>query len=135
MGQGYLLKCNKCDYSIEYHQGVGFLYPIEASNMLTDMQQGKFGKRFMKKANEAKSPSVEFSRELYICDLCDICDLCGELRPAMQIDLLDEGKVVLSKKHICGKCRGQMRVTKSKSRLECPKCKSKLEIRKRILWD
>ena len=53
MGQGYSCKCDKCDYTIEYYQGIGFQYPMEAEKMLTAMKQGKFGKRFMEAANKA----------------------------------------------------------------------------------
>ena len=110
-------------------QGVGFLYPMEAEKMLTEMQQGKFGKRFMVAANNASAPSVEFSRELYRCAKC------GELRPDLKIDLLDGDKVILSKRHICGKCREMMSIVKTHRGLKCPKCKSKLVTGNMILWD
>lgn len=129
MGQGYSFKCSKCDYTLEYMQGIGFLYPMEAEKMLTAMQQGKFGKRFMEAANKAAAPAVEFSRELYRCEEC------GELRPDVQIDLLDGDKVILSKRHVCGKCRSQMSIVKSERGLKCPKCKSKLVIGDMLLWD
>lgn len=129
MGKGYLYKCDKCDYTIEYYQGIGFLYQMEAEEMLTAMKQGKFGKRFMEAANKAAAPAVEFSRELYRCKEC------GELRPGLQIDLLDGDKVILSKRHVCGKCRKPMSIVKSDRGLKCPKCKSKLVIGNMIMWD
>lgn len=129
MGQGYSYKCDKCDYTIEYYQGIGFLYPMEAEEMLTAMKQGKFGKRFMEAANKAAAPAVEFSRELFRCKEC------GELRPDLQIDLLDGDKVILSKHHVCGKCRKPMSIVKSDRGLKCPKCKSKLVIGNMIMWD
>ena len=129
MGQGYSYKCERCDFTLEYLQGVGFLYPIEADKMLTDMLQGKFGKRFKEAANDATVPSVDFSHELYHCEKC------GELRPDLKIELLDEGKVVLTKKHVCGKCRNKMRMIESQRGLKCPKCKSKLVIGDMVLWD
>ena len=129
MGQGFSYKCDKCDYTLEFMQGIGFLYPMEAEKMLTEMRQGKFGKTFMDAANNATAPSVEFSCELYKCAKC------GELRPDLKIDLLDGDKVILSKRHICGKCRGKMRLVKSHRCLKCPKCKSKLITGNMILWD
>ena len=129
MGQGYSFKCSKCDYTLEYMQGIGFLHPMEAEKMLTAMQQGKFGKRFMEAANKAAGPAVEFSRELYKCEEC------GELRPDLQIDLLDGDKVILSKRRVCGKCRSQMSIVKSDHGLKRPKCKSKLVIGDMLLWD
>ena len=129
MGQGYSFKCEKCDYTLDFMQGIGFLYPMEAAEMLTAMQQGKFGKRFMEAAHKAAAPSVEFSRELYRCKEC------GELRPDLQIDLLDGDKVILSKRHVCGKCRSQMSMVKSPRGLKCPKCKSKLVEGAMLLWD
>ena len=129
MGQGYSYKCDKCDYTIEYYQGVGFLYPMEAEEMLTAMKQGKFGKQFMEAANKAAAPAVKFSRELYRCMEC------GELRPDLQIDLLDGDKVILSKRHVCGKCRGQMSIVKITRGLKCPKCKGKLIEGAMLFWD
>jgi DNA-directed RNA polymerase subunit RPC12/RpoP len=129
MGQGFSYKCNKCDYTLEFMQGIGYLYPMEANNMLIEIQQGKFGKRFMEAANNATAPSVEFSRELYRCENC------GELRPDLKIDLLDGDKVILSKRHICGKCHGKLNIVKSLRGLKCPKCRSKLVTGNMILWD
>jgi DNA-directed RNA polymerase subunit RPC12/RpoP len=102
---------------------------MEAEEMLTAMKQGKFGKRFMEAANKAAAPAVEFSRELYRCKGC------GELRPDLQIDLLDGDKVILSKRHVCGKCRKPMSIVKSDRGLKCPKCKCKLVIGNMIMWD
>ena len=129
MGQGFSYKCEKCDYTLEFYQGIGFLYPIEAEKMLTEMQQGKFGKRFMEAANKAAAPKVEFSRELYRCGKC------GELRPDLKIALYDGDKLIMSKRQVCGKCRSQMSMVKSPRGLKCPKCKSKLVEGAMLLWD
>ena len=129
MGKGYSFKCDKCDHALEYTQGVGFLYPSEADKILTAMRQGKFGKRFMEAATKASTPLVKFSRELYRCREC------GELRPDLQIDLLDGDKVILSKRHVCGKCRNRMSIVKSNRNLKCPKCKSKLTLIDILRWD
>ena len=129
MGAGFSFKCENCDYTLEFYQGVGFLYPMEAEKMLTKMQQGKFGKRFMEAANKASTPSVEFSRELYKCKNC------GELREDLKIDLQDGDKVILSKRHVCGKCRNEMSLVENYRGLKCPTCKSKLVEGLMLLWD
>lgn len=129
MGQGFSYKCNNCDYTLEYMQGIGYLYPLEADKMLMEMKQGKFGKRFMEAANKATAPKVEFSRELYRCGKCD------ELRPNLKIVLYDDGKVIASKRQVCSKCHRQMSVVKSNRDLKCPKCKSTLVIGNMIMWD
>ena len=129
MGQGFSYKCEKCDYTLEFYQGVGFLYPIEAEKMLTEMQQGKFGKRFMEAANNAVAPKVEFSRELYRCGKC------GELRPDLKVALYDGDKLIMSKRQVCGKCRSQMSMVKNAHELKCQKCKSELVIGNMIMWD
>ena len=115
MGQGFSYKCEKCDYTLEYIHGIGYLYPLEAAKMLTEMQQGKFGKRFMEAANKATAPKAEFSRELYQCGKC------GELRPDLKIALYDGDKLIMSKRQVCGKCRNQMSIVKDKCDLNCPK--------------
>ena len=68
MGQGYSYRCKECNYTIDYLQGVGFMFIVEAEKILSDMQTGKMGKRFMAMSNEASMPEVEHSRELYKCD-------------------------------------------------------------------
>ena len=129
MGQGFSYKCEKCDYTLEFYQGIGFFYPIEAEKMLTEMQQGKFGKRFMEAVNKAAAPKVEFSRELYRCGKC------GELRPDLKIALYDGDKLIMSKRQVCGKCRSQMSMVKKAHELKCPKCKGELVIGNMIMWD
>jgi len=129
MGQGYTLGCEKCNYTIDYYQGVGFLYPVECNDMLEAMLAGKFGKRFKEIATNAASPRVEFSREMYRCEKC------GELRADFKIELYDGDKVVLEKRHMCGKCRNKMSLVKSTRGLKCPHCKTKLKITHMINWD
>ena len=129
MGQGFSYKCDKCDYTLNFKQGIGYLYPLEAEKMLTEMQQGKFGKRFMEAANKATAPKVEFSHELYRCGKC------GELRPDLKIALYDGDKLIMSKRQVCGKCRRQMSMVKNNIDLQCPKCKSELAVGNMIMWD
>ena len=92
-------KCDKCGYVLNFKQGIGYLYPLEADKMLNEIQQGKFGKRFMEAANKVTAPKVEFSHELYRCGKC------GELRPDLKIALYDGDKLIMSKRQVCGKCR------------------------------
>ena len=129
MGQGFSYKCDKCDYTLKFKQGIGYLYPIEADKRLNEIQEGKFGKRLMDAANKATSPSVEFSYELYRCGKC------GELRPNFKIALLDSEKVIMSKRQVCDKCHRQMSMLKNYRDLKCPKCKSELVIGNMIMWD
>lgn len=129
MGQGYSYKCDKCDYTLKFKQGIGYLYSIEADERLNEMKQGKFGKRLMNAANKATLPSVEFSYELYRCGKCD------ELRPDLKIALCDGDKVIMSKRQVCDKCRRQMSILKNYFDLKCPKCKSELVVDKMIMWD
>lgn len=129
MGQVFSYMCDTCDYTLDFYQGVGLLYPIETERILTEIQKGGFGKHFMEAANKASIPSVEYSRELYRCGKC------GELRADLRIDLFDGDTVILSKRHVCGKCRSQMNVVESLHRLKCPKCKGKLVFEDMIMWD
>lgn len=129
MGQGYSYRCENCNYLIEYLQGVGFMFFIEAEKILADMQSGKMGKQFMKMSNEASTPGVVHSRELYKCDDC------GELRPDMKVELRDAGKLLLEKQHRCGKCRAKMRVVEENEKIKCPNCGKPLVIGDMLLWD
>ena len=129
MGQGYSYRCEECDYTIEYLQGVGFMFIMEAEKLLSDMQTGKMGKRFMTAVSAASMPEVEHSRELYKCDSC------GELRPDMKIVLSDGGKLLIEKQHRCGKCRAKMRVVKHNEKIKCPNCGKPLVIGNMLMWD
>ena len=129
MGQGFSYKCSKCNYTLEYIQGIGYLYPLVADKMLNEMQQGNFGKRFMEAANKATAPKVKFSHELYRCGKC------GDLRPDLKIALYDGDKLIMSKRQICGKCCRQMSMVKNNLDLRCPKCKSELAVGNMIMWD
>lgn len=129
MGQGYSYRCKECNYTIDYLQGVGFMFIVEAEKILSDMQTGKMGKRFMAMSNEASMPEVEHSRELYKCDDC------GELRPDMKIELRDGRKLLLEKQRRCGKCHAKMRVVKKNEKLRCPICGKPLVIGDILMWD
>lgn len=129
MGQGYTFRCEQCEYSIEYLQGVGFMFYKEAEDILSDMKAGKMGKGFMEAANNAATPTINHSRELYRCMKC------GELRPDMKIALCDGEAVIKEKQHVCGKCRSKMRVVKNIEKVKCPHCGKKLELAGILMWD
>lgn len=105
------------------------MFIVEAEKILSDMQTGKMGKRFMAMSNEASMPEVEHSRELYKCDDC------GELRPDMKIELRDGRKLLLEKQRRCGKCHAKMRVVKKNEKLRCPNCGKPLVIGDILMWD
>ncbi len=129
MGQGYTLRCEQCEYSIEYMQGIGFLFYKEAEDILSDMKAGKMGKGFMKAANKAAAPAINHSRELYRCVKC------GELRPDMRIELCDVETVVREKQHVCSKCRSSMHIVKNIDKVKCPNCGKKLTLAGILMWD
>lgn len=129
MGQGYSYKCEKCGYTLEYLQGVGFMFIFEAEEILKEMLNGKYGKRFMELSTQADNPQAEHSKELYKCTGC------GELRPSMEVKLYDGNKLLLEKQHRCGKCRKPMVVVSKKEKLLCPKCHTPLSIGDFLMWD
>ena len=129
MGSGYKFQCEKCGYGLEYLQGVGFFYCAEADNILTDMKNGKMGKKFMEYAKKSKTPTIIHSRELYKCINC------GEVRPDMKIELYNGKSLLNEKRHICGKCRSKMNIVKDTSKLKCPHCATKLLLSNFIMWD
>ncbi len=129
MGQGYTLRCEQCEYSVEYLQGVGFLFYKEAEDILSDMKAGKMGKGFMEAANNATAPTIDHSRELYKCTKC------GELRPDMRIELYDGENRLKEKRHICGKCRIRMQIVKNIDKIKCPHCDKKLMLTNLLMWD
>ena len=129
MGQGHTLRCEQCEYSIEYLQGVGFMFYKEAEDILSDMKAGKMGKGFMEAANNAATPTINHSRELYRCMKC------GELRPDMKIALCDGETVIKEKQHVCGKCRSKMHVVRNIEKVKCPQCSNRLVLAGGLFWD
>ena len=129
MGRGYTLCCDECGYSLEYLEGIGFMYYREAEEILSDIKAGKYGNDFMKAANDAKKPIVNHSRELYKCMEC------GELQPDMEIELCDGENVLIRKQHACNKCNGEIFVVNSIENIICPKCGAPLVIMGILMWD
>lgn len=129
MGQGYSYRCEHCDYTIEYMQGVGFMFPIDADRILSDMQAGKMGKHLITASNIAAEPEVNHSCEL------NKCERCGELRADMKIELYDAGNLPFEKQHYCRKCRGKMHITNEDEAQLCPHCGKPLVIGSMLMWD
>jgi len=44
IGQGYALKCSKCDYKKTFHTGIGFLFMEIKEQVAMDIVDGKYGK-------------------------------------------------------------------------------------------
>jgi len=160
MGEGIRLRCDKCGHSFSANLGIGFCYPIQCEELLAAMRAGSFGKSFMR-ASEAPDAAVHFSNELYRCKACGLIksapeiDLCipisgGEITKGkfcaasnnlkkqpyvMASDIGDKYRIVLSKKHRCGKCRKPMERVRSLNKLVCPHCGEIMTQGRFIRWD
>lgn len=161
MGKGYELKCNRCGFSREICDGIGFCYPMECETLLEKMKKGSFGKGFMEAAKRMPCAAVHQNRTIFLCDHCgawradasiDLCAPVGErevrkgkfctafdypddIRYVMSYDIGCNYQIVRSKQHRCGKCHYKMRLIKEKEKLKCPQCGTHLIKCNEFDWD
>ena len=148
MGHGYNVKCKKCGFHQNIFLGVGFSAPMIGQEILEQIKQGKYGKRFMEDAAAIKNPVVWHEQELYFCEHCGnwkvdtAVNLCAPVDEDAEPDFFVSGadigdtyNVARSKTHRCGKCSHIMRPVTNGDKIACPDCGEELERGGMIMWD
>lgn len=161
MGRGYELKCEKCGYSCKVRFGIGFAYQSACAIILEEMKKGTYGKRFREAAVNTVGAAIHHDCSIFICDHCgnwrndvriDLCAPIGapkkrihrfsvaandptDVPYVMEFEIGNDYSVVRSKRHLCGKCRHQMRQIKKDEKLQCPECKCELVKDNVLCWD
>ena len=150
MGQGYLLKCNKCDYREEVFLGVGYMFPEEYAELVRDIRKGCYGRDWQAFFEEHRGAVVNAETELYVCPQC------GHLETEHNLSIYlnkqekepengywmrwadeDDYEFVRSYVHSCPDCGKRMEVVQDieKADLRCPDCGDRLEVSGQIMWD
>lgn len=161
MGWGAEIKCPKCDFNTTVYFGIGMGYPSVCRRILESMKNGELGKGFKDDATSIPHPAVHQERALFVCEKCgelredqiiNLCTPIGEYKPntarfsvaieyppempyVMTYKLGKEYRIVRSKRHQCGKCRGNMVPVEDFEKVKCPHCGEILEVNDCINWD
>ena len=165
MGNGFVIKCEKCGFKHNYDIGIGFLYPEVCEDILNSMKLGNFGDELMRLANTIPNVAVHQCRAVFVCDDCgswrvdDVIDLCSPIakkkrfmglfrtkeeihtdKPyVMDAEIGHFYKVIHSVERRCTCCQQKMRAVAEdetiKQKLKCPECGEILTIEDVYCWD
>ncbi|WP_346879915.1 hypothetical protein [Clostridium sp. UBA3061] len=131
MGQGYTLKCSKCDYEKTFNTGIGFLFMQIKEQVAKDIVDGKYGKEMQSFIDEHPKAEIYVSREIYHCKNCE------NLSEKLQIKAYTKTSFY-EKTYRCGKCKKDIMKVIDDDKvhmLNCPKCHEMLEIAGVMMWD
>lgn len=67
MGNGYMLKCSKCEKNYEVVEGTGM---TEAKGILNAAKHGNYGEEYKHILCESDDVSIDTESYIYICDIC-----------------------------------------------------------------
>ena len=159
MGNGYLIKCTKCNYMFKAMLGIGMMYPMVYNETVADIRDGKYGEEYKKFFEKHNNATVNCEAKVAVCAEC------GKLETVMDLSLYlpkDDEEMVyiyddymtpnqlkrnfkkcMTYNHQCSSCGGKMKNINLLSRLEkgtlkCPDCGEKLEMDEDslfMLWD
>lgn len=171
MGYGFEFTCKECGRKYKAILGVGMTYPHVLEEIKQKMRDGKYGAKARDLINSEPYAVVDGDRKLYVCkcgrwsvkEALDIYipkdvekvkklsfgeqtagDL-GYVPFVSDYELKEYFQLALPRKHVCGKCRKEMRAIKDpegkimRTGLPCPRCGAKnkidLEHTRIIMWD
>lgn len=69
MGQGYMLECEN-GHRLDYHLGIGMLYPVVYEETINDINAGKYGEDLKDYFQQHPGAAINASRSLYVCTKC-----------------------------------------------------------------
>ena len=156
MGQGYVLKCSKCRYSLTVELGGGFMMPQITNETIEKMKSGAYGEKARKFFEENPDGTVD-------CDYVLLrCEKCGTLKVDMDLSLYKRKESASGKDlpwympdpeyyvkaedfdHKCKKCGCSMHVVDTSDdffekiengEINCPVCHGNLYIANILMWD
>lgn len=158
MGSGYSFHCKKCKKQYDVKEGIGFLYPLEYSEMVQKIKDGKYGKTWQKLFAETPFVAVDASWVVLMCESCrkwkvgqdatlyvpnDVNAIRKNSEDTETIDFItpydlgESFRILKAYECKCRKCGGRMRKTavEEAKTLPCPKCGTENEPEHDILWD
>lgn len=154
MGNGFLIKCERCGYEFTCFTGIGMMFPVVYKDIVNDIKDGKYGEEHKVFLNEHPNAVINCERKFYMCSDCGAIDTARDLSiylpkedvPApdyiMPNDLKSGYKKVLEYKHKCISCGGIMRSESLPDQVEegnvkCPSCGKAFEVPEiiEVNWD
>ena len=157
MGHGYTYRCNRCNYELYVHFGIGFGFPSLYMQTVTEIKQGKYGQKWKDLFENTRGAMIDAESELYVCASCGYCKEDMNLaiyRPkgdkegfsteisdyvygyVTKDDLKDHYTFVKSYTHPCPECGKRMHKYRATDQLKCPECKEgQLEKSGLLMWD
>ena len=127
MGDGFILRCEKCGTENSYLQGIGFMYHSFLKRTKEDVIKVKFGKEAQTFITENPDCGFDARNEVYLCPKCEYIKQGVDFR----MKTVDKE---YKKTYRCGKCKkaemkpiklDTMRQYERLSRVPCPKCNDK----------
>ncbi len=148
MGAGLQKKCPKCGYTIDFSEGVGFLYPTIYDETVQKAKDGELGEDLQTFFKEHEDGMINAENVTLCCEDCGYLTMDKDLTMYVPGDAKDvEGdkyipmlipsnyEVYSRYTHKCEKCDGKMKRVSMYDQLLCPKCKTPLEDEMEIMWD
>jgi len=154
MGNGFLIKCERCGYEFTCFTGIGMMFPVVYKDIVTDIQNGKYGEAHKAFMAEHPDAVVNCERKFYMCSECGAIDTARDLslylpkesEPApayvMPNDLKGKYKKCLAYDHKCTSCNAVMKAASLPKEVEagnvkCPSCEKPFEVPEiiEVNWD
>ena len=98
MGDGFILRCEKCGTENSYLQGIGFMYHSFLKRTKEDVIKGKFGKEAQTFITENPDCGFDARNEVYLCPKCEYIKQGVDFR----MKTVDKE---YKKTYRCGKCK------------------------------
>ena len=160
MGDGRILKCEKCGNSFVARTGAGFGFPQVYDKGIKDIKSGKYGENFKEIMLSRKDVVVDFEEYLFVCDKCGnwytnygfdfyVPKTEEEKKKVLKKDYYFCGwadkenyELFIKADHRCDKCKSEMRRISNDENsndklgvLKCPECDSELKEDGFMNWD
>ena len=91
MGSGYSFRCSKCGCEYDAWLGIGYLFPSEYREAVSDIEAGKYGEEIRQTFLETQYAAVDFEKDLFVCK-------CGNWTVENNMDLYSPNDVEEVKK-------------------------------------
>ncbi|MCQ2504370.1 MAG: hypothetical protein MJ103_03970 [Saccharofermentans sp.] len=154
MGNGYLIKCERCGYEFSCFTGTGMMFPVVYQDIVSEIKNGKYGEKHKVFLTENPSAVINCERKFYMCPDCGAIDTARDLslylpkedRPAPEYIMpheLEAGyKRCLEYGHKCPSCSSIMEALSlpdevEASNVKCPSCGKPFETEEiiEVDWD
>ena len=150
----YRCKNPECDFSLDFSDGIGMLYPVHYQKTVEEMKKGKMGKVLKDFFDEHPDGAVNIENAIVQCSKCKKCEVRknltmyipdpkikkkkkAELKDYVSISYPDDDDYIEYAKypHKCGYCGGEMNIIDRENFKICPICGAGLIEEEVGFWD